>query len=94
MLRLVSTCLAALSLAGCTAGAADATPEACAPRNMIAEILAADFGETPVTMTRLPGGYVAEVWLSARGSWSMLLTQPDGVACIVRAAEPVKGQPA
>ena len=86
--------VAAMLLAGCAADAADDQPEACAPRNMIAEILAADFGETPVTMTRLPGGYVAEVWLSSRGSWSVLLTQPDGVACILRAAEPVKGQPA
>ena len=42
---------------------------------------------------------VLEVWLSESGRWTVLVTRPDGVSCIVAAGEagqivePVRGEP-
>ena len=75
----------------------------CAPRDKMASDLAG-LGEAPVGMGLAlgqAGGGIVETWVSEEtGTWTVLLSGPTGMSCILvhgsdwQAMVPVKGDPA
>jgi hypothetical protein len=61
---------------------AAAQPMACSERAVIVSALARDYGEHPVALGIANNGGVIEVLASAK-SWTIILTMPNGVACLV-----------
>ncbi len=60
----------------------------CAPRQAIVEKLHAKYGETRQSMGLGQQNSIVEVYASTdTGSWTILLTRPDGVACLVASGE-------
>lgn len=56
----------------------------CAPRAAVIERLASDFSETRQSIGMVANGTVVEVFASTQtGTWTITLTRPDGVTCLV-----------
>lgn len=65
-----------------------AAQQACAPRAEIVSYLRKQYDETRRGIGLMTGGTVAEVFASAStGTWTIIVTRPDGVACAVAAGE-------
>lgn len=84
---------AAALIAACAAAAA-VTPAAaqgmptCAPRADIVAHLQKKYGETRRGLGLQNRGSVTEVFVSSEtGTWTILVTRPDGTACAVAAGE-------
>ena len=60
-------------------------PSACGKRSDLLEKLSTNFDESPVAMGLTSGGKVIEVVASESGSWTIIVTLPDGVSCGVAA---------
>lgn len=86
-------------LLGAAAASAVAASPACGLRADIAAQLAADWDERPVARGLTVRGDLAEVFASPSGSFTILVTRPDGRACAIAAGEiwtadaPVAGEP-
>lgn len=87
MPRVACTLLAAVaSLAAVTASAA--TPILCGPRDHIVGRLATGYHERPAATALTADGQLLEVLRSAGDStWSILVTRPRGLSCIVAVGE-------
>ena len=93
---------AALVLAATTDVAAQARN--CAPRDAVLQRLSESYGETRQSIGLGSNNAVVEVFASdATGSWTITVTRPDGVTCLVAAGQgfeqlsealPPKGEPA
>ncbi len=78
--------LAALLIALALPVAAQQLP--CADRDTVIERLASEFAEHPVALGIANDGSVVEVLSSAtRGGWTLIVTRPDGTACMIAAGE-------
>lgn len=55
----------------------------CGARDVIAGHLAAKYGEQPAFGGLASDGVVLELFVSRLGSWTIIATRPDGVACVV-----------
>lgn len=62
-------------------------PNACAERHMIVDRLKAGYSEDPVSIGVAQNGSVVEVFASKDGSFTIIATQPTGVACILVTGE-------
>lgn len=78
----------------------DAAAQAtCGPRDQLVKLLADQYKEDPVGMGLAQPGQVLEVFASQAGSWSMVMTMPDGKACLIAAGDnwemvaKIKGNP-
>ena len=60
-----------------------ANPKGCAPRSQIVEYLAHKYGETLKGAGRQEPKAVMELYVSAKGTWSVIVTRPDGISCPV-----------
>lgn len=95
--------LAALSVLGCSllvAPSAFAQVRAsCGPRSELVKLLADQYKENPVGIGLAQPGQVIEVFASQAGTWTMVMTMPDGKACLIAAGNnwemvtKVKGDP-
>ena len=63
----------------------DGSPVVCDQRSTIISSLSDDYQETRNSIGLANSGSVVEVFSSADGSWSMVVTRPDGVSCLVAA---------
>lgn len=64
------------------------TAQNCAPRPMVLEQLASDFGETRRSIGLARQGQVVELFASAEtGSWTITITLPNGLTCLVAAGQ-------
>ena len=82
---LVSLALLALTLP--FAAPADAAP-ACARRDDVVRELANRYKEIPVSVALANNGSLLEVLTSGTGgTWTIIVTSPNGVACMVAAGE-------
>ena len=78
--------LLAAGLSACAIPAA--AQQACAPRADIVAHLEAKYGETRIGAGLQTRGSVTEVFVSAEsGTWTIIVTRPDGMACAVAAGE-------
>ena len=60
----------------------------CADRARVVERLEAQFGEVRQAMGLNAGNAVVEVYASAEtGTWTILVTGPDGVSCLIASGE-------
>ena len=74
-------------LAGTPRAEAEGT-RPCADRAQVVERLAERFGETLRSVGLHEGDAVVEVYSSeATGTWTILMTRPDGITCLLAAGE-------
>ena len=59
----------------------------CGERVDIIDTLKQRYHEVPVSMGLAGNGGVVEIFASNKGSWTILVTRPTGVACVVSAGE-------
>jgi hypothetical protein len=60
----------------------------CGPRDQVVRNLAAKYGEEPIVVGMNAGGLLYEVYHSpASGTWTALVTRPDGTSCMADAGE-------
>ena len=55
----------------------------CAPRDVVLERLADRYGETLQAIGLGPGGVVVEVMAVGGGTWTVIVTTPSGVTCLI-----------
>ena len=78
---------AALVAAGLALPAA-AEPRVCGKRADVINQLSVKYSEAPAAMGLSSDGGVIEVLTSANGNtWTIIITQPDGLSCLVSAGE-------
>src|SRR5688572_20602763 len=77
------------------APAAAATMIWCGPHDDVTSILVEDFQEQREAIGLSDAGSLMEMFASAAGSWTIVLTSPTGLACIIASGENFeRGQPA
>lgn len=68
-----------------------ATPVAaqsvCGDRNEIVSRLESGYEEKAAAIGLSSNGGVVELYRSKKGSWTLLITKPDGVSCLLAAGE-------
>jgi hypothetical protein len=82
--------LSALALTLPAAGLAqevDQEQEACAPRDQIVQKLASDFREQQQAVGMVNDDAVLEVFVSGKGTWTIIATGTDGNSCVISAGE-------
>jgi hypothetical protein len=85
----------AVALALATPAADAQTRSACADRSKVIERLAERYGETLQSMGMHQNSGLVEIYASdATGTWTILLTKPDGTACLIAAGQMWEGQAA
>jgi hypothetical protein len=82
MLRIIAAVLIATSLA-----LPASAQSVCGERGKFLEHLGSNYQEGPVAMGLVSNGSVLEVLTSEKGSWTIIVTQPDGKSCVVAAGE-------
>ena len=86
--------VAALGFIFSTTGADAQNGPNCAPRDQVLERLAAGFGETRQSMGLGNNNAVIEVFASDQtGTWTITVTKPNGVTCLVASGEAFETQP-
>ncbi len=91
--------LAALAALTAAAASPASAQSACGPREQLVKLLADQYKEDPVGMGLAQPGQVLEVFASSSGSWTMVITLPDGKACMIAAGDnwemvtKIKGNP-
>jgi hypothetical protein len=78
--------IAAAAVAAATAPAG-AAPMSCAERTDIVQKLDDAYSEKRQASALTSTGSVLEVYVSMSGTWSMLVSKPDGTACVVAVGE-------
>ncbi|KKM19804.1 hypothetical protein LCGC14_1651880 [marine sediment metagenome] len=58
---------------------------ACAPRPVVLDRLTQGFGETRQSIGLAQDNMVVEMFASDQGSWTLTVTRPDGVTCVLAA---------
>ncbi len=59
----------------------------CSTRTAFVDQFALRFAENPVAMGLASNGGVVEVLASENGSWTLLVTMPDGHSCVIAVGE-------
>lgn len=59
----------------------------CAPRDLVLQRLSEGYGETRQAIGLGANNAVIEVFASATGSWTITVTMPNGVTCLVASGE-------
>ncbi|MEQ8666326.1 MAG: hypothetical protein RIC16_11445 [Rhodospirillales bacterium] len=76
-----------LSLAVVAAKPLPAGAAVCLERDAISSKLASDHGEHPSAAGLASNGELLEVFASEDGTWTLVLTDPTGVSCVVASGE-------
>lgn len=80
--------LIAATLAAFSLGPAHAQQEQCTDRDTAVANLAKNYNEVPVWMGLASSGGVVEVLVSEDGAtWSIIVTKPNGQACLAASGE-------
>lgn len=64
-----------------------AAQQACGDRDMFTNKLEETFSEHPIAMGLTDKGAVLEVFASKKGSWTFLITMPNGLTCVVASGQ-------
>ena len=71
-----------------------AEPSNCAPRKQVVNHLAAKFGEEPVAIGVSDSGRLVEILADrAGGTFTVILTTPQGLSCVVLTGESWQARP-
>lgn len=60
---------------------------ACNSRAEVVKVLAEQFGEVPVASGITQSGQLMEVFASAQGTWTLILSLPRGQSCMIANGE-------
>ncbi len=82
-LLILRTCCTALTLACLVLAKPAAAAPLCEKRDAVLKLLAHDFAEVPSAIGLVASGGVIELLTSTAGSWTLILTLPTGVSCVV-----------
>jgi len=82
---------AALLCAGLTA--ASAVEVQCAKQALMHQLLTEKYKETPVGVGTINQDRLMQLFVSANGTWTMLMTKTDGESCIIASGENWDSQP-
>ena len=83
-MRLIQVALVA---AFYVSGPAPTQPQ-CAPRDALLEQLETSYGEVPAGSGVIHAGVLLEIVITPDGAtWSMVLTSPGGISCLVATSE-------
>ncbi len=69
------------------AGPVQAQQKPCASRVAVLNHLATNFKETPVAMGLANNGGLLEILASKDGTWTIILTMPNGLTCSVASGQ-------
>lgn len=69
------------------APAQDVTQEFCGARTEMVQSLSDKYREAPTAVGQVNGDAVIEVFVSDKGTWTILATGTDGQSCVVSAGE-------
>jgi hypothetical protein len=93
MFRIALTLMTTAVIA--TASPASAQQPLCTDRNEVISQLSSQYSEAPVAMGIANNGGVLEILSSQAGtSWTIILTMPNGVTCMIAAGENWESLPA
>ena len=81
----LAAALAAISLVS-IAGKAEAAPQ-CGNHDKIVNVLGNKFKETRRVMGVVNSKAVMEIFMSAQGTWTMVITDTSGISCITASGE-------
>ena len=85
---LALTFVSAFTLTAAAAGGNTASEHSCSTRANVLKHLASKYSESPVAVGLAENGGVIEVLTSnAGGTWTIIITMPDGTSCMVAAGE-------
>ena len=73
-------------LAGTLASSA-AAQMVCSERDKFLKHLGDGYAEAPIAMGLASNGTVLEVLASTKGTWTIILTKPNGLSCVVASGE-------
>ncbi len=59
----------------------------CSKRSKFIDSLAEGYAESPVAMGLVSNGSVLEVLASENGTWTIIVTMPNGLSCVVASGE-------
>ena len=59
----------------------------CGAHRAVSENLKKSYAEAPVSMGVTTGGGVIEVYASPKGTWTLVITQPNGMSCRIAAGQ-------
>lgn len=65
----------------------------CGPRNDVVANLEKGYSEHPVSMGLASNGAVIEVFLSEAGTFTIVMTRPDGLSCLMAAGKNWQDRP-
>ena len=83
MTTIIARVMAGAALAWSVSMPAAAQPISCGPHETVASALAQQFQEKREAIGLTSTGMLMEVFASQFGTWTILLTSPGGVACVV-----------
>jgi hypothetical protein len=86
MKKLVSTSLVSVVSAVVLCSAAFAAPQ-CGPHKQVVEMLSKRFSEVPKAVGIVGEKRIMEVYLSKKGTWTILVTNSEGLTCILAAGD-------
>lgn len=72
----------------------------CMARDDLVQTLSERYGEALTMQGMVTGGRLLELFVAPTGSWTIVLTRPEGVSCALMAGQdaaihtPIKGDPA
>ena len=61
---------------------ANAQTQICNTHDIITDHIATKYGEVPVSMGLTGSGHMIEVFVSKTGTWTILITRPNGMSCV------------
>ncbi len=85
-----SIALSAFTTSSATAQASDAF---CGDHTEVTSRLGKTFGESRAGLGLLDDGRMVEIFTSRQGTWSLLVTVPGGVTCLVASGEAWQSPP-
>ena len=83
MRRYTTAILTALILGSVLIAPAAVAQPVCGSHNTVSDNLKKSYSEAPVSMGLTTGGGIIEVFASEEGTWTMVITQPNGVSCLI-----------
>lgn len=79
--------LLAAAVASLAAVPASAQQTVCGDRNEIVSRLEKGYQETTSGLGLSANGGIVELYTSEKGTWTLMLTQPNGVSCLIAAGD-------
>jgi hypothetical protein len=74
--------------------AAAQAQEQCGPRDQVVKVLNAKYQESQRALGLINDKAMMEVYISARGTWTMVVTNEAGMTCVLAAGEAWDEMPA